>query len=845
MPPVTLAAVVDLSKVKMKWKETYVSEGLNRKVIPSMPKGIYSGLKLVQNIASPRQVEVSIGSDTFHAAVHQSAVGYSTTYYDNLGTSTILNLSGAPLDNQETVITLSITYVIGADTVANWIAYPIADWNALTDAQRAERIVLGTINVPAPAVNITTAMITPDRRTVAWESESPGVVPWSPIVKNPSFEHGVTGAGTVKFSISDWANRTDLAVNGSFRTGTGTVRSGAKSLEFNKSAVGAGVGRLEQNAEIPVVPGQLIHVTGWVRQLIAPTAGSYTFNLYWGDLDSLASGSSVITASVLATTDASFRKVDKTIEVPAGKYVLKTITIEATGLTTGSTGVALAVDDFQVYVETGSPQAIAASANRRLEQRALSEILFEDSSTYSVGQIAALLRFDKSTPVSEGRVLLERKDQDYSGANLPPALEMMGRAFLGGQLLSTETKALLPRVTAPISVAGGTEFTLMWESARFGETTGTYTQPVVRTYSSSDGQWVFTSNAIWGGTTWTKDVAGQNATKMGLAKDGLRLYTRVSNAAWSDSSWDDTTFMTNPLSSATDARTPRASHGLFDGALTDLTLISEFSFALLKIRFYAMTNAVDGVKLMATVNASWDGTNWNRDTAATGASRITMEMALPGTGSTDGSQWKFQFVDATASATWTEATFDLSTNTQASINQYGAHFKNQAATQASVYVGPDESFVNDGGVFFQIALNKSYYTIAAGRGAGQYIYFPAPQVAIGWKLTGWYLIYDKQDTGATAMQGLLINAKDKTEVAATGASTINSVTIAGLTTTGYYHMGETGLTVNSGGFVQSIAVPGHLTTRPDIHYLRVFPSPTATGGTDKVFGVIFYYTYSY
>jgi hypothetical protein len=533
MPPVTLAAVVDLSKIKMKWKETYVSEGLNRKVIPAAPKGIYRGLKLIQNISSPRQVEVSVGSDGSHAAVHQSATGFSTTYHDVAGVSTILNLSSASLDNQETVITLSINYTIGADTTANWIAYPIADWNALTDAQRAEKIVLGTVNVPAPATNITTAMITPNRRTVAWDSESPGNVPWSPVLKNPSFEHGVT-TSTARYSISDWDKGT-LVTNGNFRLGTTTIRSGAKSLEYNKTNVAASSGSLVQYLETPVVAGQLVRVTGWIRQLIAPTGGSILFTLVWGNMDSVSTTPTDITASVLSATDAGFRKIDVTVAAPTGSFVLKSFAVVINGVTAGSTGVLAAFDDIQVFVETGSPQAIQSFANSRLRQQMVSSMLFESGDTFQIGELAGLMYFNKASPASEGSLVLERKDQDYSGANLPPAFQALGRMILGSQLLATETKALLPRISADVSVVGGVDFTLMWESKPTG-------QPGFRMYVSPNGSMIETYNAIWGGTTWAKDVGGIVAVKRSMTNLENRVDLRhaVNNAAWADGSWDQT-----------------------------------------------------------------------------------------------------------------------------------------------------------------------------------------------------------------------------------------------------------------------------------------------------------------
>jgi hypothetical protein len=99
MPPVTLSTVVDLAKIKMKWKEQYVSEGLNHKTAATLSNGIYRGLTLVQNLTGARRVSVSVGSDPLHAAVYQSADGFSLTYFDVGASTFMLDLSNASLDN--------------------------------------------------------------------------------------------------------------------------------------------------------------------------------------------------------------------------------------------------------------------------------------------------------------------------------------------------------------------------------------------------------------------------------------------------------------------------------------------------------------------------------------------------------------------------------------------------------------------------------------------------------------------------------------------------------------------------------------------------------------------------
>jgi hypothetical protein len=528
MPPVTLAAVVDLSKVKMKWKEVYVSEGLNRKVIPSTPKGIYSGLRMIQNISSPRQIEVSSAPDGTHAAVHQSATGFSTTYHDVAGVSTILDLSSASLDSQETVIALSITYIIGADTTANWIAYPIADWNALTDAQRAEKIVLGTVNVPAPATNITTAMILPNRRTVAWDGVAPGAVPWTPVVQNGDFEHSVDDGVFIRAS-SYW----QLAqhTNGEWRVQSADPYVGVRAMAFNQLIAAVPVAWIDQYIGIPARAGQLIKYKFRVKNLKVPTGGALTLDLLFADTSFGAFVSSSVTVPMTGV-DASYRLIEGIVAAPANALQLYSVRF-TNQLDQSSTGIAFRLDDVQVWVETG--EALKAPSSEEQTRRPLStESIIIESSDDPLADYygpAALLRM----PVND-QLWLTRRDGDTT-VNDPVQLALRTARItqLGADLLNTEARALLPRIEAGVSVTGGVDFTLMWESKPSG-------QKGYRKYVSSTGQIVETINAVWGGATWAKDVGGVAAIKRSLSNLEHRIDLRldVNNSAWADGSWDQT-----------------------------------------------------------------------------------------------------------------------------------------------------------------------------------------------------------------------------------------------------------------------------------------------------------------
>jgi hypothetical protein len=79
------------------------------------------------------------------------------------------------------------------------------------------------------------------------------------------------------------------------------------------------------------------------------------------------------------------------------------------------------------------------------------------------------------------------------------------------------------------------------------------------------------------------------------------------------------------VDTAANARTSRLQGDLYYGGATDYTLITEWignNPAYTKpIRIYALPG-----KLRITINARWDGTNWNQDTSSTGASSFVLSI---------------------------------------------------------------------------------------------------------------------------------------------------------------------------------------------------------------------------
>jgi hypothetical protein len=534
MPPVILSSVVDLTKIKMKWKEQYVSEGINQKVTPSSPRGIYSGLKIVQNVSSPRQVEVSSGIDVLHVAVSQNSSGYSTTYYDAGGSAVILNLSSASLSNQETVITLFINYTIGASTTANWIAYTIADWDALTSAQRREHIVLGTVNVPGVAANITSAMILSNQRTVAWENASPGIIAWTPVVKNGDFENSIDN-GVFEYASSYWLF--NQHVNGQWKVQSADPSSGTRALAFNQLIAAAPSSQAVQAVGIKCTPGQLIRYRFKIKNLKVPTSGSLSFLLKF--VDSALNGPLSAGVNIPMTSiDSVYRTIDGIIAAPVTSSQLYSFSFE-NSLNQSSTGIAFRVDEVEIWVESANRKVPFSDEQSRQHVHTQSIVIESKSDPLNnyLGPAALI-----NMPVDD-QMWIGRRDNDVAtGTPIDLVLRSARIAQLGQDLLNTETRALLARVSAPIATGANIDFTL-WESvAGVGlKTLRLYAGDMDSSTVTQPG-FLFTVNARWNGTDFVKDV-NTVATALYLSGDAsnggfFRVMTQSTLNVFTKAQWE-------------------------------------------------------------------------------------------------------------------------------------------------------------------------------------------------------------------------------------------------------------------------------------------------------------------
>lgn len=519
-----------LSSMNTKWKEPYASASLNSKLTGVIAPGIYRGLVMAPDpLSGDRTVLIKADATSGdHVAVYQNSSGYSVTYRD--ATSGDITISLASYSNVTVIVCVFVNYLPGVDTTGSFRVFTQAEFNILTADVRNALVILGSVAVPVSGV-ISSSAISLQLRTLASSNLASGTILNAPLVRNPGFELGETNATYAKSSVF-WDKAVTVG-SGTWKTSTSIVNTGSKSIEFNVTSLPI-TGELSQQIGVETAEGELFLISVSIEQLKTVSSGTISLFLEWADVNEDIL--STTTLSLDGGIDASFREVSTIVAAPAGASSLRRAGIKATALSPSSTGVFAYIDNVNVFVvprDTKYPYPFDQAVRRNISARGI--MLGDPLGDYA--DIAALLRFDKSTPSSEGTVSIERKDQN--SAALPPAIALLGRILsLGSGLVATETDALKARVAAPYGVAAGIDYTLIWESVPVSGTTSP-----MRWYVSSTGVMVWTVNAKWNSPTanqWNKDTSGTIAYKFQVsgADFSWQLRDASLNTSWLDSGWD-------------------------------------------------------------------------------------------------------------------------------------------------------------------------------------------------------------------------------------------------------------------------------------------------------------------
>ena len=529
-----IVKTISPSNIKTRWREPFASEAINKKGVGTISPGVYRGL-ILEESSPPVDLTVKVASDSVvgdHVAIAETTNGFSVTFNDDAGDFN-LDLSAASLLGQDVVITLEVSYAVGANTAGNYVAYTVADFDALTAEVKAGLIVLGTVAVPtAPPAQIPAADISINRRS--FPSDRPVGAPLQKLTKNGGFEVASSGSD-LPLVFRQWRT-TNTPVHEEFLSHVAEFNSGAKCAELNRATASVITAfQLAQDINVPVVEGQNIRIRMFKKALVGAGAGTATFGISYRDVNGDPAGAQSIGFDV-DSIDASFVEIGAGFIVPAGVHELAFVEVAGTGMNYGSTGAVLLFDDIDLFVEETGDNLDLPNEIRGAKS-VVGALTFEQED-HSYDSIGAALRFENEND-SSGDLVLDRKDGAVivAGTGLNPVgLAVKGRVKrLGEELIVTIGGPDIPRISAPSSVFANVEYTLMWESIPLSE-------KGYRKYVGRDGALLQTVNAFWNNSSnqWAKDVNGEEAsmsqqTSLGDVINRMQV-TGIN--VWADNAWD-------------------------------------------------------------------------------------------------------------------------------------------------------------------------------------------------------------------------------------------------------------------------------------------------------------------
>jgi len=626
----------------MRYKEPFITAGLNKKFAVALPRGIYRGFQMtVDPLLGDRTVTIEGDPDTSdHMAVYQTETGYSLTIRRTSSPSFLLSLTA--YDSETVLIVLYATYALGATTEVILRAYTEAEYAAASE--KDELVILGKVDVPAAGNNVTASMINYDSRTLPWANAAPGSVPWTPVLRNSGFEWS-DDVNTPRYELSaiPWRSSFSPDTSPLIPSKTGE-RSGYKCMALEYTSGDTSSFSLTQYVWVPVSAGQRYRVRFYKRMVQAATAGTLDFAVSFVDKD--GNLISTVTESLGVTADADYVEFDKIYEVPnSGLEVvgMRAAGVVGSGLQFAATGDAIRFDDFQIWVET---EALDRNQQQDMwPEKLLSALALFDSSA-DFGDLPA----QPFIHHTGGNVKIERVDKQTPHATMP-GLELLGQLLVGAGLNSDDDARIQ---TAPRTSG---RYTLIWQGTDPVGSLGTprmYHAHMTGTYGV-----VITFNAKWSyglPNRWYRDTAGSNSVALIIGR--TRLSYLVRNAAdsdgWTETGWSftgaefagenggenridkaPTHLGEDMLGTVIDAATarlvmPRADDGVVGFPARTMLWESDApnsSGGNFPVRCYrANDNTVFYDSLEFVVNASWDafGSQWRVDNNSFPAQRLLL-----------------------------------------------------------------------------------------------------------------------------------------------------------------------------------------------------------------------------
>jgi hypothetical protein len=528
---------------KMRWKEPYVSEGLNKKFNGVVSHGVVRGGRLgTSGVAMSVTLEADPNTnDSIYSFIDSN--GHQITFRQ--AANVTLDLTAVA--STTVYIGLEITFTTSSDTVVKWRAFSLAEIQA-----DPTLVVLGRVDVPASGL-IASSDIYPEERREAWMSISPGSNKWRQVITGGSFEDCRDIAATSNGEQwPDWDLINSNWLNVNLSVTDSEARTGRHSLHVNLTGSATQTVSLYWAGMAKVFAGQLIRASVRVKGSSlspGPSGGECGIILrFWSQTGSIPVDVLVSDDSLSGTFD--WTEISFVGEIPSGVASLQVIVRYEDG--NSSTGD-IYFDDVRVWLERGDPLDEYPGENRDEHYSASTRSLTIDIPR-EVQNLATLteemIRMRQKSPISSVlQLLMGARDLSTEflmtlqkgGLSIDNLIES-----IGSNKVATPADVALPRIGIGVSAVASGKYTCIFE----GDVT---TYPNLRIYGSAASVILspsptlsVTINAAWNGTQWTRDDASRDSIRYEFDSGSLKVYQRDHAKAdtWNDSDWE-TNFLAN------------------------------------------------------------------------------------------------------------------------------------------------------------------------------------------------------------------------------------------------------------------------------------------------------------
>lgn len=539
--------------VQIRWKEPYVSQGLNKKLHGLIPAGVIRGGRLTTS-ALNSHVTVEADPDSGDSVYSFIDANNHQMTFRQAG-DVVLDLDVGALPGTTVYVGLEVVYSVSAQTEIYWRAYSQAEVDA-----DPTLVILGSVAVPGVPALIPTTDILYDRRRDAGLNLSTGMRDWRQVIQNPSFEGPAdTISSGEEREFFGWVFEALFA--GTWRVlspGSGPAsqpHSGDNSLV----AVGGGGGAHLMTATPlgvhRVSPGQTVKVSVWVRgDSVALGSGASASVGFWikafewdgsdvSDPSPWGSGSLfIVEDGTVINGSFGYLEISGEFKVPEDASFIQPIIMVNDAASFSGT---IEFDDVQVWLEPGpvhlpyDRKTDLISPEIMTHGLAVAPLLGQGGISEDPSQIwQRALRLFCSVAASS--------DLEHEWGMVKPSITRWlmtlnrGRLQVGKDLYGSAGDAALPRVKNLAAAAATADYTCLWESEPVDINT-----PGVRLYhsiaSAYDTGFVLTVNAKWTGSEWEADDQGATtgAARYGFDQYGdFECYFRYDTSSnWADGAW--------------------------------------------------------------------------------------------------------------------------------------------------------------------------------------------------------------------------------------------------------------------------------------------------------------------